>query len=230
MKDNPSSDRPIRIMLVDDHNVVRRGLAALLEMEGGFEVVAEAEDGETALRRAGEVQPDVVMLDLSMPRLNGLETARRLRRQLPQTQVLVLSMHEDEEFVAQALQAGAGGYVLKRSMEEELFLALRAVANGNVFVSPAVARPIVDEYLRRAGPSTERSGPVLTSREREVLQLIAEGRTTTEVAQALSISPHTAVRHRANLMQKLGVHNQTDLIRLAIERGLVVLDNLPGPL
>ena len=228
MKDNSSSDHPIRIMLVDDHNVVRRGLAALLEMEGGFEVVAEAEDGETALRRAGEVQPDVVMLDLSMPRLNGLETTRRLRRQLPQTQVLVLSMHEDEEFVAQALQAGAGGYVLKRSMEEELFLALRAVANGNVFVSPAVARPIVDEYLRRAGSPTEGSGPVLTSREREVLQLIAEGRTTTEVAQALSISPHTAVRHRANLMQKLGVHNQTDLIRLAIERGLVVLDNLPG--
>ncbi len=227
MKDSPSSDRPIRIMLVDDHNVVRRGLAALLEMEGGFEVVAEAEDGETALRRAGEVQPDVVMLDLSMPRLNGLETARRLRRQLPQTQVLVLSMHEDEEFVAQALQAGAGGYVLKRSMEEELFLALRAVANGNVFVSPAVARPIVDEYLRRAGPSTERFATVLTSREREVLQLIAEGRTTTEAAQALSISPHTAVRHRANLMQKLGVHNQADLIRLAIERGLVVLDNSP---
>jgi DNA-binding NarL/FixJ family response regulator len=230
MKDNPSSDRPIRIMLVDDHNVVRRGLAALLEMEGGFDVVAEAEDGETALRRAGEVQPDVVMLDLSMPRLNGLETARRLRRQLPQIQVLVLSMHEDEEFVAQALQAGAGGYVLKRSMEEELFLALRAVASGNVFVSPAVARPIVDEYLRRAGSPTERSGPALTSREREVLQLIAEGRTTTEVAQALSISSHTAVRHRANLMQKLGVHNQADLIRLAIERGLVVLDNLSGPL
>lgn len=227
MKDNPSLDRPIRIMLVDDHNVVRRGLAALLEMEGGFEVVAEAEDGEMALRRAGDVQPDVVMLDLSMPRLNGLETTRRLRRQLPHVQVLVLSMHEDEEFVAQALQAGAGGYVLKRSMEEELFLALHAVADGNVFISPAVARPIVDEYLRRAGLPAEHSGPVLTSREREVLQLIAEGRTTTEVAQALSISPHTAVRHRANLMQKLGVHNQADLIRLAIERGLVLLDNSP---
>ncbi len=229
MKDDSSPDRPIRIMLVDDHNIVRRGLAALLQMEGGFEVVAEAEDGEMALRRADEARPDIVMLDLSMPRLNGLEATRRLKRKLPQTQVLVLSMHEDEEFVAQALQAGASGYVLKRSMEDELFLALRAVASGNVFVSPAVARPIVDEYLRRTTQAPEQVGAALTSREREVLQLIAEGRSTAEIAAALSISPHTAVRHRANLMQKLDAHNQAELIRLAIERGLIVLDNPPGP-
>ena len=230
MKENPSSpEKVIRIMVVDDHTIVRRGLVALLQMEGGFEVVAEAEDGETGLRRADETQPDVVMLDLSMPRLSGLETTRRLKRQRPQTQVLILSMHEDEEFVAQALQAGASGYVLKRSMEDELFLALRAVAGGNVFVSPAVAQPIVDEYLRRTTQAPERAGAALTSREREVLQLIAEGRTTAKIAQALSISPHTAVRHRANLMQKLDAHNQAELIRMSIERGLVVLDNPPHP-
>ena len=142
MKENPSSpEKVIRIMVVDDHTIVRRGLVALLQMEGGFGVVAEAEDGETGLRRADETQHGVVMLDFSMPRLSGLETTRRLRRQRPQTQVLILSMHEDEEFVAQALQAGASGYVLKRSMEDEL----SASAPSPERHSPAVAQTIVDD-------------------------------------------------------------------------------------
>lgn len=213
----------LRIILADDHNIVRRGLAALLRTEGGFSVVAEAENGEEALRRANEVEADVMIVDLSMPRLNGLETTRRLKRHHPQLKVLVLSMYDDEEFVAQALQAGASGYILKQSMEDELFLALAAAIAGELYVSPAIS-PAVVEAHRRGRESAIAS---LTSREREILQLVAEGNTTAEIGELLSISPHTVNRHRANLMQKLDVRNQAELVRLAIERSLVVLSKRP---
>lgn len=211
----------IKVILVDDHTIVRRGLAALLQMGGNYTVVAEADDGEAALRLADEVMADVMILDLSMPRLNGLETTRRLKRQQLHLPILVLSMYDDEAFVMQALQAGASGYILKRSLEDELFQALDAVLAGERFVS-ATLNLLVSELLAEETAVTE-----LTPREREILQLIAEGHNTAEIAELLTISPHTASRHRANLMQKLDAHTQAGLVRTAIEQGLVVLKKPP---
>lgn len=204
-----------RVILVDDHTIVRRGLAALLRSDGKFEIVAEAGDGEEALQRAKETEADLMILDLSMPRMNGLETIRRLTRQSPRLGVLVLSMYDDEQFVGQALRDGARGYILKHAMDEELFSALDAVLRGEQYVSSQIDMDKVDE---QCACETE-----LTDREREVLQLIVDGLTTQQVADRLSISPHTATRHRANLMQKLGVHNQAELIRCAAQQGLVIL-------
>lgn len=204
-----------RVILVDDHTIVRRGLAALLRSDGKFEIVAEAGDGEEALQRAKETEADLMILDLSMPRMNGLETIRRLTRQSPRLGVLVLSMYDDEQFVGQALRDGARGYILKHAMDEELFSALDAVLRGEQYVSSQIDMDKVDE---QCACETE-----LTDREREVLQLIVDGLTTQQVADQLSISPHTATRHRANLMQKLGVHNQAELIRCAAQQGLVIL-------
>lgn len=205
-----------RVILADDHNLVRRGLAALLQTDRRFAVVAEASNGEDALARAAECDPDIVILDLSMPRLNGLEAIKRLRKIAPRARLMVLSMYDDEQFVAQALRDGARGYLLKQAMDEELFQALEAVVRDDTYVSAQIDMARVEE--RDCDCETE-----LTAREREVLQLIVQGKSTPQIAQVLSISPHTATRHRANLMQKLGVHNQADLMRCAAEQGLVII-------
>ena len=219
----PTTKHPIKVILADDHTIVRRGLAALLQMEGGYQVVAEAENGEEALRSATDISADIIILDLSMPRLNGLETTRRIKRQRPELQVVLLSMYDDEAFVTQALQAGASGYILKRSMEDELFKAMTAVLAGERYISPKLSLSVA-EIL-----SDEAVVEQITSREREILQLIAEGHNTAEIADLLAISPHTASRHRANLMQKLDCHTQAGLVRIAIEQGLVVLKKPPRP-
>lgn len=208
-------DRTNRVLLVDDHALVRRGLAALLATDGRFQVVAEAGNGEDALTELGRCGADVVVLDLSMPRLDGLEMLRRLRAQGSRIRVLVVSMYDDTHFVAQALADGAHGYLLKHAMDDELFLALEAVLRGGRYTSREI------DLARVQALEMERSE--LTAREREVLQLIAAGHTTQEVADILSISPHTATRHRANLMQKLDVHNQVELVRAAVARGLVMM-------
>jgi DNA-binding NarL/FixJ family response regulator len=211
--------KPVRVMLVDDHAIVRRGLAALLRADNRYEVVAEASDGEEALLRLESVEADVAILDLSMPRLNGLETLRRIARQHPRTRTIVLSMYDDDQFVAQSLRDGAYGYVRKQAMDDELFGALDKVSQGRKYVSPSIdLERVENRQLERID---------LTDREREVLQLIVDGHTTQSVAQILSISPHTATRHRANLMQKLGVHTQMELVRAAGQRGLVVLPRPP---
>jgi DNA-binding NarL/FixJ family response regulator len=207
--------RACRIVLVDDHNLVRRGLASLLKTEGRYEVVGEASDGEEALRLLEEIPADVAILDLSMPRMNGLETIRRITKKIPRTKVLVLSMYGDEQFVSQALRDGAKGYILKHAMDEELFQALDAIQGGGQYISRAIDQGKVEE---RAQDQME-----LTVREREVLQLIVDGHTTTEVADILAISPHTATRHRANLMQKLSAHSQMELVRNAAQHGLIIL-------
>ena len=208
-----------RVILIDDHAIVRKGLASLLHADSRYEVVAEANDGEEALSRLESVDADVAILDLSMPRLNGLETLRRMAKQHPKTRTLVLSMYDDDQFVAQALSDGAYGYILKQAMDDELFGALDRVVQGKKYISPAIDMERVEHrHLERAD---------LTDREREVLQLIVEGHTTQSVADMLSISPHTATRHRANLMQKLGVHTQMELVRAASQRGLVVLPQPP---
>lgn len=212
---------PHTIILVDDHPIVRKGVAALLEMEGRWHVVAEAENGEQLLKLLESIQADAILLDLSMPRLSGIETARRISRQSSPAKILVLSMYDDEAFVQQAMEAGVDGYILKQSMEDELFEALHCVLAGETYLSPSVSLSgqAVEEG---SGPSNQ-----LTSREREILQLIVEGHNTSEIAEMLKISPHTASRHRANLMQKLESHTQAGLVRTAIEQGLVILKKPP---
>jgi DNA-binding NarL/FixJ family response regulator len=207
--------RVCRIMLVDDHNLVRRGLASLLQTEGRYQVVAEASDGEEALRILEDTPADVAILDLSMPRMNGLETIRRASKKFPRLKILVLSMYGDEQFVSQSLHDGAKGFILKHAMDEELFQALDAIHGGGQYISRAIDAGKVEE---RSRDQLE-----LTVREREVLQLIVDGHTTTEVAEILVISPHTATRHRANLMQKLSSHSQVELVRNAAQRGLIIL-------
>ncbi|MCK6624327.1 MAG: response regulator transcription factor [Anaerolineae bacterium] len=214
---------PITVILADDHNIVRRGLAALLQMEGNYQVVCEAQNGEEALQCADQTSAQIMILDLSMPRLNGLETVRRLRHKHPKLKILVLSMYDDQEFVTQALQDGVNGYILKHSMDDELFEALAAIGNGQRFVSAGIDLTQID-------PQMEPIASPLTSREHEVLQLIAEGHTTTEIAEIMSISPHTANRHRANILQKMGVRNQMELVRLAVKRGLIILKHPPDSL
>lgn len=207
--------KPRRILLVDDHALVRRGLAALLRTDGRYSVVGEAGSGEMAIVQAVSEQPDLVILDLSMPRMDGLETLRRLRTLPQRPKVLILSMYDEAHFVAQALSDGADGYLLKDAMDDELFHALDAILRGQRYVASAIDRTQLQEAAAR--PTQ------LTTREREVLQQIAAGRTTQQVADHLAISPHTATRHRANLMQKLGVHNQVELLRVASQRGLILL-------
>jgi DNA-binding NarL/FixJ family response regulator len=190
----------------------------LLRMDGRYEVVGEADNGEEALCQLGErfsrALPDVVLLDLAMPRLDGLETMRRIHKLWPRLTVVVLSMHNDEQFVAQALRSGARGYLLKHAMDTELFETLATVIRGERYVTPTI-------NMARVGAQDQKESE-LTAREREVLQLVSDGHTTQAVADILNISHHTATRHRANLMQKLHVHNQMELMRTAIARGLVV--------
>jgi DNA-binding NarL/FixJ family response regulator len=205
-----------RLLLVDDHALVRRGLASLLATDGRCVVVGEAGSGEQAVALVPQVAPDLVILDMSLPGIDGLETLRRLRQRPDPPRILILSMHDEAHLVAQAFQDGADGYLLKDSMDDELFQAIEAVLRGQRFVAAAIDRARVQAVVSR--PSA------LTAREREVLQLIAIGHTTQEVAERLAISPHTATRHRANLMQKLEVHNQVELVRIAASRGLIVLD------
>jgi DNA-binding NarL/FixJ family response regulator len=208
------------ILLVDDHALVRRGLAALLHTDGRFRVVAEAGNGEQAILLAAQERPDLVILDMSMPRMDGLETLRRLRALPSRPRILMLSMYDEAHFVAQAMNDGADGYLLKDAMDDELFHALEAILRGQRYVASSIDRARVHEAATH--PSQ------LTTREREVLQLIASGQTTQQLAEQLSISPHTATRHRANLMQKLGVHNQVELLRVASQRGLILLPRTNG--
>jgi DNA-binding NarL/FixJ family response regulator len=203
------------IILVDDHALVRRGLAALLTQSKRFRVAAEGTDGEEALELARRVPADVMILDLAMPRLNGLEVVTRLADRPDRLRLLVVSMYDDVAFVARALRDGADGYLLKQALDDDLFRALDTVLAGEVYVCPAIDRAQVAAVVP--------TDTAVTDREREVLQLIADGLTTTEVAERLFISPHTATRHRANLMRKLNVHNPAELLRVAAARGLIIL-------
>jgi len=213
--DTPPLTRPWRVVLMDDHNLVRHGVAALLRTDGRYSVVGEADNGEDGLQLLETTPADLVLLDLSMPRLNGLETTRRLSRKFPRVRILILSMYNDEQFVAQTLADGARGYILKNAMDEEMFKALDTVLHGGQYISPAIN---MINVRQQSFESVE-----LTIREREILQLIVEGHTTQDIAEMLIISPHTATRHRANLMQKLDVHSQVGLIRVAAARGLIVI-------
>ena len=209
----------IRVLLAEDHELVRSGIRALLQGLAGIQVVGEAGDGREALKLAGTHHPDVVLLDITMPELNGLEVAARLAKEHPRTRTLIVSMHGEEEYVAQALRAGAAGYLLKDSSSAELELAVRAVARGDRYLSPAVSKPVIEGYVDRpveAGPLDR-----LSPRQREILQLVAEGWSTKQVAGKLGLSPKTVEAHRTALMKRLGLHDITGLVRYAVRTGIV---------
>jgi DNA-binding NarL/FixJ family response regulator len=206
-----------RILLADDHAVVRNGFRRILTAESDMEVVGEAANGQEALDRAAELQPDVVVMDVTMPELNGIEATRRLMESSPRTRVLALSMHKDGVYVREILRAGARGYLLKDSGETDLLAAVRAVARGEGYLSPAVSDAVLNDYRRHVTDPVD----LLTSREREVLQLIAEGKTNKEVATHLNLSVYTVEAHRGRIMEKLNLHSTGELVRFAMRNGLV---------
>lgn len=215
--------RRVRILLADDHTLMRGGLRAMIQGLNEFDVVGEAPDGREAVRLSEELSPDLIVMDVGLPGLNGLEATRQILKQRPHARVLILSMHLNEEFVKQALEAGATGYVLKDAPVTELVAALRSVADGQTHLSPPISRIVIDDYVRR----TRQESPVrtrydaLTAREREVLQLIAEGKTNKEIARLLNVSVNTVETHRAHLLDKLDIHDLAGLIRYAIQKGLI---------
>jgi DNA-binding NarL/FixJ family response regulator len=213
----------IRVLIADDHALFRAGLRALLSGLERIEVVGEAADGVQALDLIAERRPDLALLDIAMPRLNGLEVAARVAAEHPATRVLILSMHSDNEYVRRAVRSGAAGYLLKDSGATELEMAIRAVARGESYLSPAVSAHLVADYRRFAGGDTP-SENVLTPRQREILRAIAEGRTTKTIARELGISVKTVETHRALLMERLGIHDVPGLVRYAIRHGLIKPD------
>jgi DNA-binding NarL/FixJ family response regulator len=207
---------PTRVLLADDHALVRQGLKALLERQG-FQVVCEVSDGQEAIRSVEKTQPDVAIIDISMPILNGVDAARELKKSSPKTKVILLTQHEEDQYVTEALRAGVKGYVLKGQAADDLVHAIQEVCRGSVYLSPHISRAVVDAYLSK----TYVSNDPLSGRERQVLQLVGEGKSTKDIAVHLGISVKTAESHRARLMKKLDIHETASLVRYAIRRGLI---------
>jgi DNA-binding NarL/FixJ family response regulator len=207
----------LRILIADDHTLVRAGLVTLMARMQDMEVVGEAGDGREALKLVRDLQPDIALMDIAMPGLNGLEAAERIHNEAPKTRVIILSMHANEEYVAQALKAGASGCLLKDAATTELDMALKVVAQGQFYLSPSISRQVVDSYLH-GGPT---GLDLLTPRQREILQLIAEGKSTREIAELLHLSVKTVETHRAQLMDRLDIHDVAGLVRYALNKGLI---------
>lgn len=210
----------VRILLADDHAMLRDGVRMVLEAHPGFEVVGTVDNGQDAVRLAEELRPDVAVLDVAMPEINGLEATRAIRESCPDTAVVILSMHEGQEYLREALRAGASGYVLKRAAAKELVGAIQAVRRGESYLDPALTSTLISDYVRQVERSDE-TPDALTDRELEVLTLVAEGMTNRQIALKLNISIKTVQTHRANLMDKLNLHDRTELVRYAIRRGLI---------
>ena len=213
----------IRILIADDHGIVRKGLRLQLEQHEGFSVVAEAEDGREAVRLVEELKPDVVIMDVAMPNLNGIQATAQITKRCPETNVIILSMHSDESYLTRSLAAGAKGYLLKDNAEVDLHRAVQVVAQGKPFFSPAIANTLLEDYMRQMQQrGLEDSYDLLTDREKEVLQLLAEGKSNKDVASDLNLSPYTVETHRTRIMQKLDLHNATDLVLYAVRKKLIV--------
>lgn len=208
--------RKIRILLVDDHAVVRQGFKLILNQQPDMEVVGEASQGREAVEFATTLRPDLVIMDIAMPEVNGVEATRRIIEQNPDTKILILSMHKDVVYVRETLRAGAKGYLLKESIDHDLLRAVRAVAGGHSFLSPEVSRTVLEEYQQ-----TEDPFDLLTARERQVLQMLAEGKVAKEIATELDVSVYTVDAHRGRIMKKLGLRSSTDLVRFAMRKGLI---------
>jgi two-component system response regulator NreC len=208
----------IRVLIADDHTIVRSGLHLLLESEPDIEIVGEAIDGMLAVKMAEELLPDVVLMDIGMPELNGIEATRQIKGSVPNVVILILTMHRSDEYFFQALEAGASGYVLKGAETTDLITAVRSVARGDVFLYPSVARQLVKQYLSQSDTDPP-GGPKLTQREREIIKLIAEGYSSKDIAEQLVVSPSTIHSHRTNLMQKLNLSKRHELVQYAREHG-----------
>lgn len=227
---------PITLLLVDDHDVVRTGLKSLLESQAGLRVVAEARNGDEAIQRAKETRPDIVLMDISMPGMDGLEATRQLKVLCPESQVLALTIHDDKHYFMAMLAAGASGYLTKQAAAEELVAAIHAVAEGNVFLQPALARWLLEDYQRLSSGNEAQVPPlegadavaaglhVLSARERQVLELVAQGFNNVEIGRQLRLSHKTIARHRERIMKKLGLHSRTELVKFAIRTGLISLE------
>lgn len=211
-----------RIVVADDHGIVRKGLRFILERQEDMEVTGEAADGREAVRVAQELQPHVMVMDIAMPHLNGIDASTQILRHHPQTKIVILSMYADEEFLVRALTVGVKGYLLKDSAEHDLVRAVRAVASGKSFFSPSIAQTLAEDYVRQLQRSkVEDSYDLLTEREREVLQLLAEGHSNKEVATLLEVSPYTIETHRMHLMQKLNLHNTAEIVLYAVRKKII---------
>jgi len=214
-----------RILLADDHKIVREGLRSLLEKQPGMEVIAETDNGRSTVKAARELLPDLVIIDIGMPELNGIEATRQIVEENPRIRVVALSMHSDRRFVAQMFKAGAAAYLLKDCAFEELTRAVRVVLAGRVYLSPQVAGPVMDDYIRHLAATDASGFSMLTAREREVLQLLAEGNSTKQIANSLHVSMKTVETHRQQIMNKLGVQSVADLVKYAIREGLTSLES-----
>lgn len=216
----------IRILIADDHAIVREGISSLLETLPDIEVVGEARNGQEALDKARELTPDIILMDITMPGMNGLEATRLVREQNPDTRVLILTMHEGDEYFFKLLDAGASGYLVKGCSSEELVTAMRTVYRGDVFLYPTMTTKLLSDYMRRSHSGSNRGADDgLTNREMEILKYVADGHTNQEIAESLVLSVATVQTHRANIMAKLGLHNATELVKYAIRQGLISLDD-----
>jgi DNA-binding NarL/FixJ family response regulator len=211
----------IRVLLADDHRILREGIRALIQDQADMQVIGESEDGLDTMKKVAQLNPDVVVMDIAMPLLNGLEATRQIRRDFPHVRVLILTMHENEEYIRQVLAAGALGYVLKDAAARDLLGAIRSVYQGEAVLSPAITRLVIEDYLRWGDIRPEDTTDGLTPREREVLQLIAEGYTNKEIAEIMSLSVKTVQSHRTNLMNKLDLHDRGELIKYAIQKKII---------
>jgi DNA-binding NarL/FixJ family response regulator len=216
--------RKTRVLIVDDHTIVRDGISSLLALAGDIEVVGEAANGREGLEKVGKLLPDVVLMDISMPIMGGLEAIHRIRKEFPETRILVLTQYDDKEHVFPAIQAGANGFISKTSASSELTSGVRAVAAGESYLSPAIAKLFVEDY-QRVAPIEDKSDPYkeLTDRERETLKLVVEGYKTRQIAEMLAITPKTVEAHKTSLMKKLGIHSNLELVKYALRRGIISL-------
>jgi len=214
----------IRVLVTDDHAIVRDGICALLALTGDIEAVGEATNGREALEMVGKLSPDIVLMDIVMPLMDGLEATRRIHKEFPETKVIILTQYEDREYVIPVIEAGASGFISKAVAASELTSAIRSVYHGDSYLSPSITRLLVEDYreIAKAGKSKDTSEQ-LTDREREILKLLAEGHSTREIAQILVISPKTVERHKTNLMAKLDIHNRLDLFKYALRKGIITV-------